>query len=120
MSPVDDVDFRTRKDRKLGEEASHRGAELAGETTNRHLYAPPISNARGHTTSDCDQDDALELCPWFLGESWGCIGRRGGNNIVVGDLDVGAFESFEPILMTFHSHAMRALGRRDSGGVGPY
>jgi prepilin-type processing-associated H-X9-DG protein len=81
---------------------------LAGETTNRHLYAPPYGDAVGRTTNDCDQDDAQALCSAFPGDSGGFLEHPGGNNILFGDLHVATFQSFDPASMTFDPHVMRA------------
>lgn len=81
---------------------------LAGENTNRHLYAPPYGDAVGRTTNDCDQDDALALCTCFPGDDGGFLEHPGGNNILFADLHVDAFQAFDPQQMTFDPHEMRA------------
>jgi prepilin-type processing-associated H-X9-DG protein len=79
---------------------------LAGETTNRHLYAAPFGDAAGRTTNDCDQDDAMAQCICFPADDGGFLEHPAGNNILFGDLHVDAFQEFDPNLMTYHPHQM--------------
>jgi prepilin-type N-terminal cleavage/methylation domain-containing protein/prepilin-type processing-associated H-X9-DG protein len=93
---------------RLGEIRFAAQFVLAGETTNRHLYAPPDGTAQNRSTNDCDQDDALSPCALFPEDNGGFLAHRGGNNVLFGDLHVEAFRSFDPNRMTFDTRAMRA------------
>ena len=80
---------------------------LGGEETNRHLYAPPFGDDDGHTTDDCDKDDANAPGACFPGDDGGFLEHPGGNNLLFGDLHVEAFKRDDPTALTFAANAMR-------------
>jgi prepilin-type N-terminal cleavage/methylation domain-containing protein len=80
---------------------------LSGETTNRHLYAPPYGQAKYRFSNDVDPDDSNAPCAVFPGDNGGFLMHKSGNNILFGDLHAQAFRRFDPTAMTFDAKAMR-------------
>jgi prepilin-type N-terminal cleavage/methylation domain-containing protein len=78
---------------------------LGGDTTNRHLYAPPYGD-NPNTAQDYDRDDAIMPCLAFLDDDGGFLMHRGGNNVLFDDLHVQAFRDFDPGAMTYHPTQM--------------
>lgn len=102
-----------RQTMKLGEVRKSTAFVLSGDCTAPGLY-PGGFGVSGHTTDDCDKDDATQQGVVFKGEPGGINMHRGGNNVLFADGHVALFLAFDPTLMTYHPRKMQNWAQVDN------